>query len=755
MKRKKALFIALALTFVYLFGSLFVTCALTGWRDIPDFTAADKEIFRVFVILEAAAFLLAIAIVFAIDRANRKEDLLNRRPPLNPYEKTIVTRDGLLLGASFLIVTVMTLIGALTLDPASNYSTLLLFDFLLTGDILLLGLFNVVAIKIFAKRLNKKGRVAITTFIYSHRDHAEQSARALSKNLRILLSATHVYTVILAILGIALAITSAGNIPFVLAAAFIIYSAFSRIYFPTPKQFFSEDNGYVAKSELPELYTLAEEAAQAVGVTGEIKICLLSSFDAGIRRFGKAISVQIGAPLYDLMSREELRSILLHEFAHLGIDTEDFRILYKHNCNLSEGRPQRSLYNVSALLYSLFDGLFGFNFMLYTYASTVGEEEKADRAMVKYGAVRYAGSSFLKIKYHDLYQWEKGSYNTTPIYADEILTANLVKNEIKAFKEQISMRRDFWNKLIDLEIIARSASHPTIKMRLDAIGHTDYSLHESEDTDSYKNEQKKAIEYIDGKIYDQRKYSYEDERKEAYLDPLNTVKEWEESGKAIIPDSYRTVIFALRQLGRITEANELCDRVIDSLPVSASHYAYYMKGCTLLHSFDESGIEYLYRAIEANHNYIDEGMETIGQFCCISGRQDDLDTYRERVIQMAQEQDDKYSELSHISQKDNLTSEQLPKDIYNGLLSIIEDNRDFLNEVYLVRKIITDDYFASVVVLDFISIVDDSTKWEIYDKFFLHLDSQDWDFTLFVSEDVPMNVIKKIPSGKIYSRPNT
>ena len=196
MKRKKALFIALALTFVYLFASIFVTCALTDWRDIPDFTAADKEIFRVFVILEVAAFLLAIAIVFAINRANRKEDLLNRRPPLNPYEKTIVTRDGLLLGASFLIVTVMTLIGALTLDPASNYSTLLLFDFLLTGAILLLGLFNVVAIKIFAKRLNKKGRVAITTFIYSHRDHAEQSARALSKNLRILLSATNVYTVI-------------------------------------------------------------------------------------------------------------------------------------------------------------------------------------------------------------------------------------------------------------------------------------------------------------------------------------------------------------------------------------------------------------------------------------------------------------------------------------------------------------------------------------------------------------------------------
>jgi hypothetical protein len=287
-------------------------------------------------------------------------------------------------------------------------------------------------------------------------------------------------------------------------------------------------------------------------------------------------------------------------------------------------------------------------------------------------------------------------------------------------------------------------------MRLDALGHTDYTVNESSDSESYKREQIKATELLDSKIYDNRKDYYKEEREADYLEPKKTVDEWEAGGRQISHDEYREVIFALRALGRVTEASELCDRVIDELPDSASHYAHFIKGSTLLHSFDESGIVHIYHAIENNHNYIEEGMETIGQFCCLSGRQDDLDTYRRRVIELFDERERTFDALDSLSPKDNFTSEALPEGMHTGLLELVGSLSEHIDEVYLVRKIVSDDFFGSVVIVKIKDGTDEKTSRDVFNRIFLYLDSLDWEFTLFDFKYAPMNVIKKIPSSLVF-----
>ena len=111
-------------------------------------------------------------------------------------------------------------------------------------------------------------------------------------------------------------------------------------------------------------------------------------------------------------------------------------------------------------------------------------------------------------------------------------------------------------------------------------------------------------------------------------------------------------------------------------------------------------------------------------------------------------------EFIRLLSMDNITKEELPDDIRRGLFPLISENVDLINEVYLVRKIITDDYFASAVIVDFKSGIDDETQADVMDKFFLFLDSQDWDFTLFDSKNVPMNAIKSIYKAKIHPSEN-
>ena len=750
MKKTKILCIVLAVLMIYMFASIFVTVGLTGGRDIKDFTDSDKRIFSVFVILEIIAVASMFALAITIGKSFRTPIQEKIKP--SPLDKALKKRDAKIFGISFVSAFILSLLGIILLKNVSPDVIAVIFLSLIA--VFAFALFiNFYVGKAYVDRFSSRSHSEMITFLVSHRDHAERSSQILLRKLTIILTATKIYTVFIAILGSAICFISAGLGLWsfmTLISAGIIYAALGRIHLPYPKELFTKDNGYVDEEEYPELYAVANEAREALGVEGEIRIVLLADFTAGIRRFGNVISIQIGAMLFGAMSREELKNILLHEFGHLKGEESPSREVIEHNWWLGEsgGKPGTLSY-VTDILFRLPDSLFGINYMLYSYASTIGIEEMADEAMKKYGDPKYAGSSLLKLQYYELHNWEEGSYDTPSACESETLEADLVRRELGCLKERTQARRPLWNRLIDVEIISRSATHPTIKMRLDALGHTDYSIHESSDSESYKSEQNKVIDFIDGNIYDRRKESYEEERKDRYLDPLATVSAWEESD-GTIDDNYRDVICAYRRLGRVSEANELCDRVINELPASANHYALYMKGCTLLHSLDESGIELIYQAIEENHNYIEEGMQTIGQFCCISGRQDDLDLYRERALKLMDEQEQKYSELQRLTPRDNLASESLPEEIRKGLLELIGSMSEAIDEVYVVRKVITGDFFASAVIVKTKDGIDPEMDNALFNKIFLYLDAQDWEFTLFDAKDVPMNVVKKIPLSLFY-----
>ena len=291
-------------------------------------------------------------------------------------------------------------------------------------------------------------------------------------------------------------------------------------------------------------------------------------------------------------------------------------------------------------------------------------------------------------------------------------------------------------------------------MRLDALGATRTETVESYSSQEYVLETQKAIAFTD-ELYLKYRKDYLKEARKEYFSAKERVEKWEEAQKPIIAEEYRGVVCDLRTLGRMTEALEVCNRAIDTLSTSAAAFALYIKGNFLIHQYDASGLEYIYKAM-SNHNYAEEGLAMIGQFCCMTGRQKELDEYREKAIIMAQEEMDKFSKLSDLKKDDNLSTEKLPDGMLEKVLeyiSSIENGK--IDKIYLVKKTITEDFSASILVVKFFPAKNEAEEkeiWDIMDRTFNHLDGcYEHQFCLYNYDNVSYIKFDTIPDSCVYS----
>lgn len=392
--------------------------------------------------------------------------------------------------------------------------------------------------------------------------------------------------------------------------------------------------------------------------------------------------------------------------------------------------------------------------MLFDYASSVIEETKADSAMAKYGDAEAAVSALLKLHFSDMYEWTSGNYDLPSIYTSETLERGFVADEIGRMRTAIKENADEWRHYAENEILSRSATHPTCKMRAESLGVTELKTIDRDSSEGYKKEAVAAIEYCEDYIRNCEKESYDADRRENYLEPIERINKWTESGKKLAAESYADIVTDLRTLGRRSEAIEVCERVIKELPHESALYAYFMIGCARLSAFDESGIDYIYTAVDDNMNFFDEGMEMIGKFCCITGRQKELDEYRHRVVELAQKDKDEYSKTSEISNKDKLVSEHLPDGMLENILGFITSQEgDIVDKVYLVRKIISPTFFTSAFIVHFRGGTD-KERDAVLHNIFRYLDSYpvDWQFSLFNREDHPNLKLVKIEGSLVYEK---
>lgn len=749
----------------------FIPCAViaTGGKDIPEFSDRDIILFVIFMSCIVLALVASFFFAIKYSHATASPEVLERRKQLN-RQKAKENRGVFLLVASAIAITIALMFAGTSLNgtllPAGGRTKSIIP---LLAALILVPVIPAaagrIAVLFYIKKLNSMSIADCNTFFVSHRDEAEKTAAAKLKKLLRIKAASDIYAVIAGMCGCAAAFLSPCIImikpvyyPVIALSFILILSALSRIR-PIKRDEFSDYKfPELTPDEYPALNALAVRAAEKIGCRKKIRIFGTLGCNAGICEVRTEYSVQLGMTLLTLLSEEELYAVLLHEFAHVA---PGMHLAYKVNRYSArlESTVGDSIYlSVAKQMFLLPDSIYSFEHLLYSYASSVISESNADRAMLCCGSKERVASALLKLYYSDMDEWESDTREGNNSYEHEELPHDFLRSMIAETEKHIDERRDAWNEYARVEILANNATHPTLRMRLDALGVTDYCAGDSSKSPALDSECQKAILLLEKKIYDEISPTYAETRQRFYLDPLAKVEAWEAAGKPLIAEEYGDIVNALLALCRINDLMELCDRAIKELPDSAALYAYFIRGSQLLHSFDPAGIELMYHAVENNKNFIDEGMEMIGTFCCITGRKEELEHYRSRVVELAQKQHDEYDRINYIGKNDRLSAEQLPDGMLDGILAHIKaaDESNIVEKIRLVRKTVSDDFFSSMFIIEFIPDADEDAVGNVMHKTFMYLDTcSDWQFSLLGYDDLDINAkkaVNAIPGTVVYYR---
>lgn len=517
--------------------------------------------------------------------------------------------------------------------------------------------------------------------------------------------------------------------------------------------------GYITEADYSELYRLAQSAADEVGVKGELHIALLPDCNAGIRRFGKKISLQMGTQLLSVLHPEEMYQILLHEFAHLKSESAAGAFADSFIWQFVSVDDENQMSDLVLKCFFRLPGVVAaFEFATCQMAGSESWEKIADSIIMEKGDPSMAVSALCKTAMSSFFDLEMPKYIPESFYAGEEPPQNSNSIVCAAFRKAIEERNEFWQALLEKELPYQLNTHPIFRQRREALGNPAYTVTLPSDEGAYAEDVRKARQQIDRETVERLKDSYAELRKDAYLEPLALVERYEASDGQITAPEIPPLLTAYRDLIRFEEYEALCDRILadPSLSEYETVAARFAKGCLLLSHYDAAGIDMINRAIELNHTYLEAGLEQIGDFCHRMGMEEEMEVYRSRVLSQMQEKIDVYDQAGDLSASDTLVTEDFGGDgrLPAMLDYMVKAGNGKLLAIYLVRKVITDDYFSSAFILHFDFGLSDDEKGEVYNKIYHYLDNypMDWNYSLLVYDKEIAKAVKKVDGALVYHK---
>ncbi len=505
---------------------------------------------------------------------------------------------------------------------------------------------------------------------------------------------------------------------------------------------------YISRQKYPTLYSVTDRAKDALGVKEDVRICLVSSNSVGIAKIQGFISVAIDPILLSLMREEELYSVLIHEMAHIkNEDSEAFAC--KELADLIMP-PRGRIFNY----FSYPAVLFSYESILCKELSSVIAEEKADRAIAEHADIQAAADMFFKIECYILFHDKLDRFMGENFYAPEKCRTDVAKRTSDKFIEVAPEYEKLWHSLVMKEIQAKNASHPIARSRIEKLGVSDFKLTLPLSEGDFHSECEKALKNRDKEFFAMYNTSYDEDRKKYYLQPLSVIEEWEKAGKPCRPEDARDILDALTDIFMYDEALRFATEIIDTQEGGLVVNAHFVRGMLRLEQYDDEGIDDIYYAVEQNGNYVEQGLNAIGGYCCQMGLEDKLAEYRERAIGYMQKNIDNRG-VHDITASDELSEETLlPDDIKaRNLEFIVSTCGDILEGVWLVHKYVNENYSVSAYVIKFKENTEEPSLCEdAIDRIFKYLDStpEDWEYALYSYNGKLERAFAKVPNCRIF-----
>lgn len=507
-----------------------------------------------------------------------------------------------------------------------------------------------------------------------------------------------------------------------------------------------------SEADYPLLHATVRRAANAMGHKRKIAIELRSDCNAGILKTGKGYHIQLGTTLWSVLTEEELYQVMLHEFAHMTdphIVKQDKPLSRLFAMANGQGFCGFTLYAEARFIHER---------MMYLILASEQLETYADQMLKEKGDPAIAASALAKTGMYTFYDQHEAAYRLPLFFEKECPRKNVASLTAETFRRTLEERKDFWMHLYDVELIPQTQSHPIFRERRKALGAENIPLDitlPSLDT-PFGQECVKALKQTDAYLLPFIQVNYEKDRERLYLSACKIIETYEKGDAKYTTAELSPVINAYRDLGRYDETLAICEEILTTEEnVFATAHALYFKGCYLLNHYDAAGIDLIYRAMEINKNYVEEGIDMIGQFTCTMGMEEAREVYREKYVELMQYNMDKWDHAGELNPSDNLVAESFPDDRLPRMLDyMVKVGEGHIHSIYLVRKIITEDFFVSPFVLRF----DDDTSAEQVEKtmtaVFHFLDStpEDWHYALFMYDAQRKKAVEKVKGSLVWEK---
>ncbi|MBO4326519.1 MAG: hypothetical protein J5950_04545 [Clostridia bacterium] len=542
--------------------------------------------------------------------------------------------------------------------------------------------------------------------------------------------------------------------------SFILFAWFFARFLLSPKD--NDFSNCQKEEDYPRLYELARKAARTLGITKNIVIYINSNCSVSIALAGDTVILYVGAVAMDILNSEELYNIFLHEFAHVRNDSDTSKLEDRISLRLTALYDHHFFKRLTVFSW-VTDLPFLKEHMYYKLFGTIVAEENADNVILEFGDPQVAGNALTKTIFNDDFLRESpGYFSPDEFYGEADPVNNYLSLFVERFRQKLPERAEFWRELHKNELLPNISTHPILRDRLAKLGLTLddvelklplYGENGDEQEAEYRTECAKALKYCDGRLFEIHKNSYLEDRRTEYLDPLRRINEWERGGKELTPDTIKQVCSDLAALGRFDEEEAVCDRAIAEFNDEQKDHACLIKGMCLLNKYDENGIDYIYKATN-NSNYIDTAIDRIGTFVNMMGLSERRDAYREWVVDISQQKLDKFDKMNGLSVADKLESEPLEGTMLDDLLDyFLSIDEGKISKIYLVRKVITEDFFTSYFIIDFEDDTPPSLEREVMDKIFERLDTgYEWQFCLDRYSLKFAAALAKVPGSCVYDK---
>lgn len=627
------------------------------------------------------------------------------------------------------------------------------------GVTLLLSAIGPIVTRRYAKQVDKSSVREINADMDQRRQATREDPRRALAHLRRVCALSIGYTVLAVVLCLSVpffkgmaAKTTVGMVENVIAL-FALSGFVGRLIVPKEKD---SDVGLLPEADFPLLYGMFREAAGPALSGKELRICILDDIPNGectaaVAVNEKRVILLLGVTLLCVADEEELHQVMLHEAAHLDSGEVKETKTVKGILNYL-GRDSRTFFGFFAdnlLVWPL--TVLSLRFQMYDWFVSQDKEAAADRRAAQQGDAFKQASILAKIGAHELYIFEQEPYTT--LFASEKIPQHLLSDRARAFRQALTEREGDWRRILEHGLVSRTASHPTFRLRWEALGCCPYSLTPADENTAFAQECWAAAEAADAVKASVSQERYDAMRKEAYLDQLKIVEEFESRNRELTPDELRPPMLAYYAIGKPEKMEEICDRVIrDNESPFATAFSKYWKGVLLLRRYDDRGLEYIYQAMETNSNYIRNGLDEIGSYCCRMGLEKALEEYRALAPELLQTDKDRTSDGITLQAK--LTTDTLPEGWQDQILKFILDAAaGSMEAVYLVRNTIREDYAPSTFILRFRDDTAEEKRDEVLDKVFRLLDDWpvDWEFYLYAYENSMRKPLSRVAGSCIWS----